>query len=105
MIPTGVIKAFAESAARFHERFWHKQNLNSLTDSFFAKDSLKVLTAENLHSVRFSGDPIRYQRFLKFILDANSCSNFDLTVRSHPGKRTLEKTPRPKPILFFEKES
>lgn len=86
-IPVGIVKSGAqESAVEDHigQQLMH-------TYGTFRQTALhrRILVAENLHSVRFV-DANRYQRFLEFIRGLEADSLFDLTLRSHPGKRTLE---------------
>ena len=85
----GVIKSFAEQAAILRELFW--KELSTL-NAEAVTNGKEVLLAENLHSVRFS-NLTRYQNFLQFIDQLSSIQNIPLTIRSHPGKRTLEKLP------------
>jgi hypothetical protein len=86
-IAVGVIKSFAEDSAHIRESRWQLET-DALTQS--EREKTTLLIAENLHSVRFSS-PSRYQNFLSFIKQANVSPYVGLTVRSHPGKRTLEK--------------
>lgn len=101
VIPVGLCKAFAEgSTLRHHEFFGNGSNQGSpMPDD---SGNPKLLIAENLHSPRFSTEPSRYQRFLHFILDAQASPEVDLTVRSHPGKRTLEKAKKKNKFSFME---
>lgn len=87
----GVIKSFAEQATFLRERFWRRQGVREATVMTISND---VLLAENLHSVRFSA-PTRYQNFLQFIDQLSNLQNMSLTIRSHPGKRTLERLENP----------
>lgn len=82
-VAVGVVKAIAERAAAQAEQRW----LEGAPAR--PEGPLRLLLAENLHSVRFR-DPGRYQRFRQFITAASQAPGVELTVRSHPGKRTLE---------------
>ena len=106
--PVGVVKTIAETLAMqavFENRLlqrpvreraplqWREQGQ---TESEFS-----LLIAENLHSVRF-GNAQRYQRFLDFISQANADRRGKTTIRSHPGKRTLEKDQANNMLKFLE---
>ena len=96
-IPVGVIKTFAEDVAV--KRLIEKRNAPALPSVGCHVASL--LVAENLHSVRFVNAQ-RYQRFLNFINDAEYDFWFALTVRSHPGKLTLQKDKNQHNFSFLE---
>lgn len=87
-IPVGIVKSGAqESAVEDHIG----QRLMQVGGKFAqAASQRRILVAENLHSVRFV-DANRYQRFLEFIRGLEADSSVNLTLRSHPGKRTLER--------------
>jgi hypothetical protein len=95
-IPVGVIKGMAEEAGTI-DSFASSVG----QDNVRSTRALELLVAENLHSVRFTA-PVRYQRFLNFICSANDDGNFSLTVRSHPGKRTLEQQKDTNGFEFLE---
>ncbi len=86
-VGVGVIKSFAEQAVDVQEADWARANTRA---PLFQDGKTSLLIAENLHSVRFVSAP-RYHRFLSFIREANLSPYVDVTIRSHPGKRTLEK--------------
>lgn len=96
-IAVGVTKAIAERAARLLDDEWHQ----AAADASWPAPSTQgaggdaaeppaLIIAENLHSVRFAS-PQRYQRFLDFIAGAHARADWPLLIRSHPGKRTLER--------------
>ncbi len=97
-IAVGVTKSIAHRAAALLEEVWagttvpHPPSISSL-------DALMV--AENLHSVRFTS-PQRYERFLRFIENVHAQRSGAMVVRSHPGKRTLEKSKSLWPYVFLE---
>jgi len=95
-VPVGVIKALAEDAALAAEERW-------LTPAATrpANHRQRLLVAENLHSVRFRS-PGRYQRFLRFIRTAQHSPDVELTIRSHPASRTLEKQRDANQLLFLD---
>ena len=97
LIPVGVIKSFAEevSIAQLYE----KRPAPVIPD--YEHPIVKLLVAENLHSVRFTNAQ-RYQLFLNFINQANMDMGYKLTVRSHPGKRTLENNKDQHGFTFLE---
>jgi hypothetical protein len=103
VIPVGVAKWFAEASSLLHDEQWgpNAEGVASLSSNK-GRSVSKLLIAENLHSVRFSTVVSRYQRFLRFILDAQNSPEIDLMVRSHPGKRTLEKNQKQNQITFLE---
>lgn len=87
-VPVGVVKAIAERGAAVAERRWAEPS--GLRAPPAVASPQRLLVAENLHSVRFRS-PARHQRFLAFIQAARQAAGFDLTIRSHPASRTLEK--------------
>lgn len=97
LIPVGVIKSFAEdvSIAQYYE------NRVVPVIPKYERPIVNLLVAENLHSVRFT-NPQRYQLFLNFINQANKDIGYNLTVRSHPGKRTLENNKTQNNFRFLE---
>lgn len=83
-IAVGVCKGIAEEASAAAEAAWLEPEAPAM------RQHTSVLIAENLHSVRFK-DPSRYRRFKRFIEAAcSSREGISVTIRSHPGKRTLE---------------
>jgi len=87
-IPVGIVKSSAqESAVEDHIGHRLMQTCSKLTQTASYR---RILVAENLHSVRFV-DANRYQRFLEFIRGLEADRSVNLTLRSHPGKRTLER--------------
>ncbi|HEV7913740.1 MAG TPA: hypothetical protein VGP22_08225 [Albitalea sp.] len=97
-LAVGVTKAIAERAADLLEARW---NALPTPDPTELKSNGALLLAENLHSVRFAA-PQRYQRFIRFIEQAHELKGLPVVVRSHPGKRTLEKTKADRPFAFLE---
>ncbi|HSW07417.1 hypothetical protein [Aquabacterium sp.] len=105
-IAVGVTKAIAERAARLQELAWHDAAADmplpgagsgagagagaGVGARSGADGEPALIVAENLHSVRFAS-PQRYQRFLDFIADTHAAIDWPIVVRSHPGKRTLER--------------
>jgi hypothetical protein len=96
-IPVGVIKNFAEDVAV--TRLVEKRNNPALASA--GGHQVSLLVAENLHSVRFLNAQ-RYQRFLNFMNEASYGIGYALTVRSHPGKRTLELNKNKHDFAFLE---
>lgn len=84
-IPVGVVKQLTEEASMLNE--WLLPGFQASAD--VQPRPTRLLLAENLHSVRFSS-PSKYNRLLNFINDANDSDEVELTIRSHPAKRTLE---------------
>ncbi|MFL6678605.1 MAG: hypothetical protein ACJ8IK_09700 [Burkholderiaceae bacterium] len=84
-VPVGVVKASSERAATLLEEQWRSDG-----EATRHASRHRMLIAENLHSVRFR-TPARYQRFLAFIEAVAADPGIDLTIRSHPASRTLEK--------------
>ncbi len=95
-IAVGVIKATAERAAGVAERRWLEGAAVRGTAG-----PQRLLIAENLHSVRFRA-PGRHQRFLGFIHAAQESSEVDLTIRSHPASRILEKQRENNQLKFLD---
>jgi hypothetical protein len=87
-IPVGIVKSgVQESAVEDHIG---QRLMQAGGKSTQAVSHRRILIAENLHSVRFV-DANRYQRFLEFIRGLEADRSVNLTLRSHPGKRTLER--------------
>ena len=95
-VPVGVVKASAERASMLLEARWRGIDGPPRTDTRH-----KLLIAENLHSVRFR-TPARYQRFLSFIDTAAADPGIDVTIRSHPASRTLEKRKATNQLTFLD---
>jgi hypothetical protein len=84
-IAVGVVKASAERCAL------GEGTLASIrAEARAAATTPRVLVAENLHSVRLRA-PARHRRFLAFLEALRDHTAVDLTVRSHPAGRTLER--------------
>jgi hypothetical protein len=95
-ISVGVCKSLAEQAAVAAESDWARAAPRP------AASRRSALIAENLHSVRFK-DPSRYRRFKRFIEQACSFGDdLEVTIRSHPGKRTLESQQADSGYRFLE---
>jgi hypothetical protein len=97
-VPVGVVKATAERCAALAESRW--LNGSSGQRDEIDADKLRLLVAENLHSVRFKA-PERYQRFLAFIDGTRRNHRIDLTMRSHPASRILEKKAESNRLQFL----
>lgn len=99
-LPVGVTKATAQRAARLLALDW--SGVDATVPGRPELVSARALViAENLHSVRFAS-PQRYQRYLRFIDRTASRSDLRAVIRSHPGKRTLEKTRAGGPYVFLQ---
>ena len=91
-VAVGVTKGIAHSAERIRLSEWgHSAGVTS-DEAWLGlgKTSGALLVAENLHSVRFSS-PARYRRFLQFIEKLTARHDTNVLIRSHPGKRVLER--------------
>ena len=99
-LPVGVTKATAQRAARLLQRAWDDVT-PTLPGQAALPSAQALVIAENLHSVRFAS-PLRYQRYLRFIDDMVARTDVRTVIRSHPGKRTLEKTRAGKTYAFLE---
>jgi hypothetical protein len=100
-VSVGIIKSLAERAAWLAEGPWHG---GLVPDKRRADgEQRQLLIAENLHSVRFKA-PARHQRFMAFILAARDLPGWDLTIRSHPASRTLEKQAASNGLRFLSDE-
>jgi hypothetical protein len=97
-VAVGVVKAMAERAAVQAEQQWMGRSVGT---AHLTPSVRKLLVAENLHSVRFR-DATRYKRFLRFIHAAAEADDLELTIRSHPGKRTLESQQASNQLRFLE---
>ncbi|WP_156120640.1 hypothetical protein [Neosynechococcus sphagnicola] len=84
--PVGICKNSALQASLVRQSL-----LNCNIEHFPSLDSsLRLLIAENLHSVRLNDEDMRTQ-FLDFINVVGNHQDFDVVIRSHPGGRWLEK--------------
>lgn len=99
-LPVGVTKASAQRAARLLQAAW-QDPCPGLPGQPVLPSAQALVIAENLHSVRFAS-PLRYQRFLRFIDDLVARTDVRTVIRSHPGKRTLEKSRAGKAYAFLE---
>ncbi len=106
--PVGVVKTIAETLAmqavfenRLLQRPVRERTPVQWRAQAHTESEFSLLIAENLHSVRF-GNAQRYQRFLDFINQANADGRGKTTIRSHPGKRTLEKEHANNNLNFLE---
>jgi hypothetical protein len=94
-LPVGVIKALTVDAIDARENL-----VNQITDWDFTEGDrdendtrpANVLLCENLHSVRFK-DPMLSDAYKQVMYHLQHSPYADLKVRSHPGKKLLEKDP------------
>lgn len=97
-VAVGVVKAIAERAARAAEDRWQSPSPAPAPETAGMQ---RLLVAENLHSVRFRA-PARHQRFLRFIQSAQQSEGIELTIRSHPASRTLERQRESNKLKFLD---
>jgi hypothetical protein len=97
-VAVGVVKSIAERAAQTAEDRWQGAAPAPTRSPGAAR---QLLVAENLHSVRFRA-PARHQRFLSFIQTAQRTEGVELTIRSHPASRTLEKQRASNQLKFLD---
>jgi hypothetical protein len=91
-VAVGVTKSLAELAHRTRELQWRADaRPNNLKNDGMSDEEIRLLVAENLHSVRFKS-PHRYQRFMQFIESANAAEQVNLSIRAHPAMQTLQKS-------------
>lgn len=95
-VAVGVVKAIAERSAQAAAGRWQESPA-----ARSAGPVQRLLVAENLHSVRFRA-PARHQRFLGFIRSAQAMEGLELTIRSHPASRTLEKQREANQLKFLD---
>jgi hypothetical protein len=99
-LPVGVTKATAQRAARLLQLTW-AHSVPSLPGQAALPSAQALVIAENLHSVRFASPP-RYQRYLRFIDNMVARTDVRTVIRSHPGKRTVEKARTGQSYAFLE---
>jgi hypothetical protein len=97
-VPVGVTKSCADRAETLREAAWHQDSLDIGQP---ARTAGSLIVAENLHSVRFAS-PARFQRLKAFIDAVATRGERQVLIRSHPGKRTLEKTSTAKAYRFLD---
>jgi hypothetical protein len=89
-IPVGVTKKQANEALILRNKLYQATVLDTAAEISIPKQSTSVLLCENLHSVRFNNVKLR-EAFLSVIHGLQSSPRIALKIRSHPGKRLLEK--------------
>ncbi len=95
-VPVGVIKTIAERASMRSEHLWADGVM-----PVQPAQATRLLLAENLHSVRFRS-PARYQRFMRFVEEAAAKPGLEVTIRSHPASRILEKQREENQLKFLD---